>query len=174
MARATALAELVEAVAAADPAVIAIDILLEGPDRFSPQPCWSLCPIPSAADVLAGLDEGDARLRAALAMAPTALGIALATGRAGLEVPSTPVLLASPCPGYGGPTGCWDPSRVVAAGAQGFGVLVAAADPDERVRRVPLLVLAGKELPPGLAVEAVRLAQRAAGLLIDASDTGEA
>jgi adenylate cyclase len=171
----TRLAELVEAVAAAHPAVVAIDILLEGPDRFSLSALLELMPNPerraSLAGAFAGLVQGDVRLREALAMAPTALGVALARGGAGLELPGTPILLGSSVslPGLWRADGLVGPEPVVAAGAQGFGALVAAADPDGRIRRVPLLVLAGKELRPGLAVEAVRLAQRAGELVIDAS-----
>ena len=43
----------------------------------------------------------------------------------------------------------------------------AAADPDGPIRRVPLLVLAGGIVRPGLAVELVRLSQGAAALLIE-------
>ena len=68
--------------------------------------------------------------------------------------------------------GLWQASGVIgplpelADAAQGFGALVAAADADGPIRRVPLLVRAGGAVRPGLALETVRLAQ-SAGALID-------
>jgi adenylate cyclase len=58
------------------------------------------------------------------------------------------------------------PLSVLSDAAQGLGALVAAADPDGPIRRVPLLVMGGGEVRPGLAVELVRVAQQAAALLI--------
>ena len=56
----------------------------------------------------------------------------------------------------------------IADGARGFGALVASADTDGPIRRVPLLVLTGETaLRPGLAVEAVRLAQDAGSVAHD-------
>ncbi|HYZ62326.1 MAG TPA: adenylate/guanylate cyclase domain-containing protein, partial [Acetobacteraceae bacterium] len=63
-------------------------------------------------------------------------------------------------------SGVIGPEPLLASGALGFGALVAAADFDGRIRRVPLLVLAGDMLRPGLALETVRLTQRASALLI--------
>ncbi len=73
----------------------------------------------------------------------------------------------SRCRVSGGQTASSARSAALANAAQGFGALVAAADPDGPIRRVPLLVVAGNVVRPGLAVETVRLAQEASALLID-------
>jgi adenylate cyclase len=168
------LAQLIAAVAAARPTVVVLDILLDGPDHFSPSALLELVPDPERrsrlAGIVAGIADGDASLRNALSAVPSVLGVALGTGGPERQIPITPILLRSPAdiPRLWRAGGLIGPEPLVAAGAQGFGALVAAADADGPIRRVPLLVLAGEELRPGLAVEAVRLAQLAAGLLIDA------
>ena len=151
------LAALVEAVAAGKPAALALDILLAGPDRFS---------APSGPH---GVHAGDSRLAAALAAAPSVLGFGLdAAGAA--EPPIVPVLLAAPlaAPGIWQARGLAAPAAALATAAQGLGALALAADGDGPIRRVPLLVLAGGALRPGLAVEAVRVAQQAGSLLVEA------
>ncbi len=143
------LADVVAAVAAGKPAALGLDMLLSGPDRFS--------------------TDGDPALASALSSAPAVLGFVLETVNVGPPLPSTPVLLRSPrsLPGLWRADGIVGPPPVLADAAQGFGALVAAADPDGPIRRVPLLVLAGGVARPGLAVELVRLAQGAGALLID-------
>jgi adenylate cyclase len=85
------------------------------------------------------------------------------------DLPTTPILLdaSAQLPGLWHADGVAGPSRTLLAAAQGLGALVAAADADGPIRRVPLLVLSRGTLRPGLAVEVVRLAQGAAALLID-------
>ena len=141
------------AAAAAHPAALGLDILLAGPDRFSPD---------AAAD-------GDTLLAAALSDAPSLLGFVLETSNTGQDLPATPILSRAPVslPGLWRANGVVGPLPVLADAAQGFGALVAAADPDGPIRRVPLLVMAGGIVRPGLAVEAVRLAQDAGALMID-------
>ncbi|MEO8715620.1 MAG: CHASE2 domain-containing protein, partial [Acetobacteraceae bacterium] len=143
------LARIVAAAAAARPAALGVDILLASPDRFSA--------------------EGDALLAQALTGAPTALGFALELGAAGRDLPTAPILAATPArlPGIWRADGVIGPTPVLAAAAQGFGAMVLAADPDGPIRRVPLLAMAGGTLRPGLAVEVLRLAQGAGALLID-------
>ncbi len=143
------LAEVVAAVAAGKPAAIGLDMLLAGPDRFSA--------------------DGDAKLAQALSDAPSVLGFVLETANSGQDLASTPILLRAPVslPGVWRANGIVAPLPVLADAARGFGALVAAADPDGPIRRVPLLVLAGGIVRPGLAVELVRLAQVAAALLIE-------
>jgi adenylate cyclase len=144
------LAEVVAAAAAGHPAVVGLDVLLAGPDRFS--------------------GDGDAVLAQALMAAPSALGFVLENSNTGQDLPATPILSRAPAslPGLWRANGVVGPVPVLADAAQGFGALVAAADPDGPIRRVPLLVLAGGVVRPGLAVEAVRLSQEATALLIDA------
>ena len=143
------MAELVSAAAAGHPAVLALDILFAGPDRFSA--------------------DGDAALAQALSAVPSVLGFVLETANSGQELPATPILSRVPVavPGLWRTNGVIGPIPVLANAAQGFGALVLAADPDGPIRRVPLMVLAGSVVRPGLAVETVRLAQGAGALLID-------
>jgi adenylate cyclase len=144
------MAELVSAVAAGHPACVAIDILFAGPDRLSA--------------------AGDQALAEALSFAPSVIGFVLDTGSAAQDVPSTPVLARSPVslPGLWRAKGVVGPAPVLVHASQGLGALVAAADPDGPIRRIPLLVSAAGAVRPGLAVEAARVAQGAAALLIDA------
>ncbi|HEY2619345.1 MAG TPA: adenylate/guanylate cyclase domain-containing protein [Acetobacteraceae bacterium] len=143
------MAELVAAAAEGRPTALALDILFAGSDRFSP--------------------DGDAALAHALSAVPTVLGFVLETANSGQELPTTPVLSRRPVslPGVWQANGVIGPIPVLANAAQGFGALVAAADPDGPIRRVPLLVMTGNMVRPGLAVETVRLAQEASALLID-------
>ena len=147
------MAELVAAAAAGHPAVLALDILFAGPDRLSP--------------------DGDAALARALSAVPSVLGFVLETANSGQRLPATPILSRAPValPGLWRANGIIGPIPVLANAAQGFGALVAAADPDGPIRRVPLLVMAGDVIRPGLAVEAARLAQEASTLLIDPGGT---
>lgn len=143
------LADVVAAVAAGKPAALGLDMLLSGADRFSA--------------------NGDATLAHALSGAPSVLGFVLDTVEFSQNLPSTPILLRSPLslPGVWRADGIVGPLPVLANAAQGFGALVAAADPDGPIRRVPLLVLAGGVARPGLAVELVRLSQGAGALLVE-------
>jgi adenylate cyclase len=167
------LAEVVAAVAAARPAAIVLDMLLDGPDRLSASALLDLMADPARrqplAEAIAGLADGDTRLRDALSVSPSVLGFGLETGAAGQAMPTTPILLSLPIsvPQIWRADGLIGPNKSLLAAAQGLGMLAAAADPDGPVRRIPLLVLAGGALRPGLAVEAVRILQGASALLIE-------
>jgi adenylate cyclase len=148
-----ALAEVVAAAAAGHPAVLGLDILLANPDRFSPD----------------GAANGDTVLAAALSTAPSLLGFVLETSNTGRQLPATPILSRAPLslPGLWRANGIIGPIPTLTDAAQGLGALVAAADTDGPIRRVPLLVMAAGVVRPSLAVEAVRLAQEAGALVID-------
>ncbi len=143
------LAEVVSAAAAGKPAALGIDILLAGTDRFS--------------------EDGDAMMAQAVSGAPSVLGFVLETANTGQDLPATPILSSAPVslPGVWRADGIIGPVALIADAAQGFGALVTAADADGPIRRVPLLVIAGGVVRPGLAVEVIRLAQGAGALLID-------
>jgi adenylate cyclase len=147
------LAEVVAAAAAGHPAVLGLDLLLAGPDRFAS----------------GAASNGDALLAEALSAAPSLLGFVLETISTGQEWPATPILSRAPVllPGLWRANTVAGPLPALTDAAQGFGALVAAADTDGPIRRVPLLVMVGGVVRPGLAVEAVRLAQDAGALLID-------
>ncbi len=142
------MAEIVAAVAAGKPAAIGLDMLLAGPDRFSA--------------------DGDATLAHVLSGTPSVLGFVLETSNSGQELPTTPILSREPVslPGLWRANGVVGPLPTLADAAQGFGALVAAADSDGPIRRVPLLVMGGGVVRPGLAVEVIRVAQEAGALMI--------
>jgi adenylate cyclase len=147
------LAEIVDAVAAAKPAVIGLDILLAGADRFTV--------------------DGNAVLAAALARAPAVLGFVLEPGAGAQDLPATPILARGPVSlsDLWRAHGVAGPAPELVAVAQGLGALVAVADADGPIRRVPLLLQAGGAVRPGLAVEMVRVAQQATALLVDPDGT---
>ena len=168
------LARLIAAAAAARPAALAVDILFAGPDRFSAAAVLDTLETESGRASIAGqvpdLPDGDTLLAKALADAPAALGFALEDDGPGQDLPATPILLSGriSLPGIWRAAGVAGPVPAIASGARGFGALVTSADVDGPIRRVPLLVLVGSTLRPGLAVEAVRLAQDASALFIEA------
>ena len=167
------LARLIAAITAAGPAALAVDILFAGPDRFSAAALLDTLASefgrPSTPAQIPDVPDGDRLLAEALAAAPAALGFALENDGTGQDLPPTSILLSGriTLPSIWQAAGVAGPSPAVAAGGRGFGALVTSADIDGPIRRVPLLVLAGDTLRPGLAVEAVRLAQGASALLID-------
>jgi adenylate cyclase len=143
------LARVVAAAAEGKPAVIALDLLLAGPDR------WSA--------------DGDALLANALGLAPSVLGFALETTEVGRDLPATPVLSRHKMflPGLWRAPGFVGPAPSLTGAAAGFGALVMAADPDGPIRRVPLLVMTDGVARPGLAVETILLARGSGALMID-------
>ncbi len=145
----TRLAELIDAVASAKPAVVGLDMLLPGADRFTA--------------------DGNTVLARALARAPAVLGFVLEPGAAARDLPTTPILARGPVSlnDLWRAHGVAGPAPELLNVAQGLGVLVAAADADGPIRRVPLLLQAGGAARPGLAVEIVRVAQQAGALLVD-------
>jgi adenylate cyclase len=168
----TGLAHLVEAVAAARPAAIALDVLLAEPDRLSPavlaRQLADLAERPELTALAATLEDGDAALADALERAPAALGFVLEPRATGAAPPAVPILLAGELrlPGVWAAPGLTGPPPRLAAAAEGLGALSLNADADGRVRRVPLLVLAGAEARPGLAAETVRLGEGAEAILL--------
>ncbi len=147
------LARIVAAIAAGEPACIALDMLLSGPDRWTP--------------------DGDSQLAEALAAAPAVLGFVLETRETRDNLPKTLILARQPialsglwrAPGVGAPLG------MLADAAAGFGTLVMDADPDGQIRRVPLLVSTNGIVRPGLAVAAVLAAREAGALIIQGDGT---
>ncbi len=147
------LANLVETAASGHPAVIALDLFLAGNNRWTP--------------------DGDKRLAAALALAPSVLGFVLETRKLDNSLPTTPVLSRQPIslPGLWRAPGIGVPAAPLVDAAAGFGALVMAADTDGPIRRVPLLVATDGVVRPGLAAEAVLIANEGATLLIQPNAT---
>jgi adenylate cyclase len=145
------MADLVSAAAANHPAALAFDVLFAGTDRFS--------------------GDGDRALAQALSIVPSALGFVLETTNTGQDLPHTPILFRGPLslPGLWRAAGVIGPLPPLTDASQGMGALIASADPDGLIRRIPMMVMAGNLLRPSLAVEAIRLAEGATALMI-ASD----
>jgi len=166
------LAALLGTVAAARPAAVAVDILLSEPDRLSPAAlARQLGAATGRADIaaMAGtLEDGDARLAGAMREAPLSLGFVLEPRGGGDELPAPPVLVRGEVqlPGIWAAPGVQGPAAALAEAAAGLGLLALDADADGRIRRVPLLALAAGAVRPGLAVEALRLAERAGALVL--------
>jgi adenylate cyclase len=147
----TRLAELVDAVALAKPAVVGLEMLLAGPDRFA--------------------SDGNTALALALARVPAVLGFVLDPDAATQDLPVTPILTRGPVSltDLWKANGAVGPAPQLVEAARGLGALAAAADADGPIRRVPLLLQAGTVVRPGLAIELVRVAQDAGALLVDQS-----
>ncbi len=170
-------AGLVSRVLSAKPAAVALDILVEGPDERSPaalaRRLAELTGSEEARLIAAGLIDGDMQLAAALGGKPVVLGIALDPERGGELPASVPILVQGSveldaiwqAPGIRGPPGA------VAEAAAGLGVMAMAGDGDGRVRRVPLLTVAGQRLRPGLALEAARLGVGASAYVVTRDGT---
>jgi adenylate cyclase len=170
------IADLVEAIGHSGAAAVAIDILFEGPDAKSPAALAhrlgteiGRTDINTWADTL---PDGDRRLGEVLASVPVALGFALdPTGTA--KLPGVPFLTrgAVVLPQLWRAPGGIAPFADLLDHAAGLGALALPGDQDGMVRRVPMLVSVGGQVHPGLATEAVRLAQDASAYQLDA--TGE-
>lgn len=145
------IAGLIDGAGADRPRAILLDLLLEGPGRVG------------------GSADPDAALAAAIAAQPVVLG-ALLNGAAGAPapVPPAPVLAA----GSQATLTLWQaegavwPYTRLAASAAGIGIASLAGDQTGTVRTVPFLVAVGDTVYPGLAAEAVRVAEGAESFII--------
>jgi adenylate cyclase len=170
------IADLVGAVGHAGAAAIAIDILFEGTDAKSPAAlARRLGTEVGRSDIVAWADtlpDGDRRLAEALAAVPVALGFVLdPLGTA--KLPGVPFLSRGTVvlPQLWRAPGGIAPLAGLLDHAAGLGALALPGDEDGMVRRVPLLVGIAGRLRPGLAIEAVRLAQGASAYQLD-GDSG--
>jgi adenylate cyclase len=163
------IAALVEAVVAARPAVVAIDILFAQQDVS----CARSNP-PSGACETTGLagqsNEGDRLLAREGLQVPLVLGFLL-------DPQGTGPLLSVPMLMRGSPaldevwsaTGAVVPPALLTKSASGLGALSLPASRDGVVRYVPLLVGVGGYVRPGLALEAMRVFHKASAYLIQSA-----
>ncbi|MFG1477222.1 adenylate/guanylate cyclase domain-containing protein [Xanthobacter sp. V4C-4] len=173
------LARLVERLASNGAAAVAFDMLLAEPDRLDAAAVTARLPEPARAlllEALAGLESNDAGLARALSIGPAVLGAVLTQGggaypvKWGMAVAGADPLQA--VPRFSGAVG---PLPELAAAAAGIGALNWLPDRDQVVRRVPLVLEREGTLVPGLAAEALRVAQGAPGYLLRATGaSGEA
>ncbi len=151
-----AIAEIVERLAEAGAAAIALDVLLSEPER-----------IPLGASEPAG----DQRLAAAVARANVALGIALAEAGA---VPPAKAGFATAgddprlfLPTFGGGV---LPLEAIRADAAGLGAMNLVSERDLVARELPTVFNVAGQLVPSLAIEALRVAQGASTFVLRSSN----
>jgi adenylate cyclase len=167
------MARLVETIAERGPAAVAIDVLFAEADDRSPaalaRRLGALAGRSEITALAAALPDGDKRLADALRMAPVVLGFVLdpdlRTAPAGPPIASRGAL---PFDDLWQAAGGLGPTSALAQAASGVGALSLAGGADGVIRHVPLFVVAGGALLPGLAVDAVRLARGASTFLIQA------
>jgi adenylate cyclase len=168
------IARLVETVAVAKPAAIAIDVLFAEPDGRSPaalaRQLGLLIDRPELTRLAETLPDGDKRLAKAVRDFPLALGFVLSPDQSEAP-PSVPILMRG-SPTFGplwSVAGVVGPHTILMDAANGLGALSLPGDADGTVRRVRLLVLVGDTLRPGIAAEAVRLARQASAYLVQSN-----
>jgi adenylate cyclase len=164
-------ARLVGAISATNPNVISIDILFSGADNRSPaalaRRLGALIGRPEIAALAEGLVDGDKHLAATMANQQVVLGFVLDVGEPS-DVPGVPVLSrgAEKLDLIWRALGADGPQGQLSEAAAGLGALSLPGDADGVVRRVPVLVKVAGTLRPSLALETVRLAQRASTYLV--------
>jgi adenylate cyclase len=145
------LAELIERVGADRPRVIVLDMLLEGPGRAG------------------GAVDPDAALVAAIEAHAVVLGALLNSENAGPAPVLPPPVMVSGTSAtlhlWQGDGAIWPLSRLALAAA-GIGFASLSGDATGTVRDVPILVVVDGTVYPGLATEAVRVAEGAAGYIV--------
>ncbi|MFL4984367.1 MAG: CHASE2 domain-containing protein [Xanthobacteraceae bacterium] len=164
-------AKLVDAVAAAQPAALALDILFHEADTRSPaalaRRLGHQIARPDIVALADDLADGDKRLADALAPAPAVLGFLLDPDQS-QSLPGAPIVTTGPLPirQLWRAAGALAPPPSLLAAADGIGTMSLPGEADGTVRRVPLLVGVADAILPGLALEAVRLARRASAYVV--------
>jgi len=174
------MARLVDRLGALGATVVGLDIVFAEPDRFSPANLarvWQDRPeLASLRADLARLPDSDAVLADSLQRTPSITAFVL-SGSGG----STP-----PAPKAGFAEAGDDPRLAVArregavrtlplieAAAAGNGFVNYTPDPDNTIRRVPLVLALGDALYPSLAAEALRVAQGADSYVVKSSGANQ-
>lgn len=165
-------ASLVEAVAAAGPSVVAIDILFENADTHSPaalaRQLGARLGRSDLTSLATTLPDGDKRLSAALRSTPSVLGLVLdPSARASVAAPPIIARGQVDLPNIWSGAGVVAPPGDLIDAAQGLGALSLPGDATGIVRRVPLLVAADGRPFPGLALEIMRVAGGASNYIVD-------
>jgi adenylate cyclase len=171
----TLMAQLIERLSQAQPAAIALDMVLAEPDRTSPKRALpELSQAPDAVGAwLGALPDHDRVLAETIAAAPVVTGFALSQSGGSGRMPAVKA---------GWSRAGDDPAQFVPradsaatdlpeleAAASGNGSLDLVLGKDRIVRRVPLIVGLGDALYPSLAAEALRVAQGASTYIVKAS-----
>src|SRR6516164_5893350 len=168
----TTMARLVEAVASARPAAVAIDVLFAEPDdRSVAALARRLGAVTGHAEISTlgeSLPDGDKLLAQAISSVPVALGFVLDPDR-DRTLPGASIVSRGSLPfdDLWQAAGAIGPAPPLAAAARGLGALSLPGSTDGAVRRVPVFVAVGRVLMPGLAAEALRLASGASSYFIE-------
>ena len=189
------IAEIVTRLGGLGAAVVAVDILFAEPDGSSPERLIARLP-PSPGRTLLTQEasertSNDALLAQAIGQTPTALGAILTQDGAAVDFPTKFGLVTAgddPRPFIAHFTSAVVPLAELSAAAGGLGALNWLPDRDQIVRRVPLIATisaraalasgqpdysssaAGEQIVPGLAAEALRLAQGASTIIVRSSN----
>ncbi|MFG1299520.1 adenylate/guanylate cyclase domain-containing protein [Xanthobacter sp. V3C-3] len=169
-------ARLVERLNGLGAGAIAFDMVFSEPDRLDPAAVVPLLPEAVRGEVeaaLAGQPGTDAQLAAALSASPSVLGAVLTGAKTGGAYPAKWGLASAgddPLAFVPRFSGAVAPLPALAAAAQGIGALNWLPDRDQVVRRVPILLGLDGKLVPGLAAEALRVAQGASTYVVKASN----
>jgi serine phosphatase RsbU (regulator of sigma subunit)/CHASE2 domain-containing sensor protein len=167
----TQVAQLLESIAAHEPAAIGFDLLFPESDRFSPSAVAHLVPdLPTdLAARLQAVPGNDARLARAMGSARVVVAVAgLEAADARFPAPpaSAPVLIrGAPGPALRQFAGHLANVPVIDQAAAGRGLISADAG-DRIVRRVPLLASVQGTLVPALSLEMWRVASGATGFAV--------
>jgi adenylate cyclase len=158
-------------------AAIAFDIMLSEPDRLDGENMLARLPdTPARRQIeqeLAAAPSQDEALAEAIGQAPVVLGTILTNGAGGVDHPTRHGLASAgddPLPFLPVFSGAVLPLPVLAAKASGFGAMNWLPDRDQTLRRVPLVLRLGDKIIPGLAAEALRVAQGASTYVVRASN----
>jgi adenylate cyclase len=165
------IAKLVETIAAAKPAAIAIDVLFAEPDSQSPaalaRRLGALTARPELTTLAGTLVDGDELLAQAGNGIPIVLGFVLDPEKSGALREAAPVVMrGTPSLELWSAAGAVAPLPALTETAGGLGALSLPARRDGVVRYVPLLVGVGGRVLPGLALETVRVARGASTYLV--------
>ncbi len=171
------IARLTQRLTDAGAAVIAYDIVFSEPDRTSPARIAERMAQGGARgpalDALRSLPDNDAVLADAFAKAPVVTGyFLLREGGGAVPEPKAGMAVAGSPPkdeiaAYSSAIQSLPALRDAAGGA---GFVSLGGDGDGIVRKAPLLAMAGDQLLPSLALDAVRLAQGAGSIMVKTSD----
>ncbi|WP_051089733.1 CHASE2 domain-containing protein [Amorphus coralli] len=171
------LAEIAARLTDAGAAAIAFDLALSEPDRSSP--AVVLRRMPESAErnrLLADLPpegDGDRLLADTLASTPTVLGLILTNAETDSQVPAKSGFASAgddPKPFLPHFSAVTAPLEPLADNAAGLGAMNWIPDRDQIIRTVPLLFVVDDTVVPGLAAEALRVAQGASTFLARASN----
>jgi adenylate cyclase len=166
------MARLLKAAADEHPAAIAIDALFAEPDDRSPaalaRRLGSVTGNPEIAALAESLPDGDKLLAQAAGGVPVVLGFVL-DPESNHVLPGASIVSrgALPFDDLWQVAGAIGPTPPLMSAARGLGALSLPGSSDGAIRKVPVFVVVGRMLMPGLAVEALRLAFGASSYLIE-------